>query len=89
MIKQTMCVEINTDQNWVLSTLVIGKGRQDTAFCKVDTNTRLLSSKQFQLAQFFINRFRVERYNCMHNVYSFAYVLLEKNNLYLTSNLLS
>ena len=61
-----MCTEINTDQNWGLSTLVIGKGRQDTALCKVDTNTRLFPSKQFQLAQFFINRFKVQRFKCTH-----------------------
>ena len=49
-----MCTEINTDQNWVLSTLVIGKGRQDTSFCKVDTKSRLFPSKKFQLAQIFL-----------------------------------
>ena len=65
MIKHTMRMEIKTDQNWGLSTLVIGKGRQDTALCKVDTNTRLFP-KQFQLAQFFINRFKVQRFKCTH-----------------------
>ena len=47
MIKHTMSMEIKTDQNWVLSTLVIGKGRRDTAFSKVDTYTRLILSKYF------------------------------------------